>query len=766
MKKILALSWLFLFSVNILSAQTPFAIIPKPKQLTPQKGSFEITSATKIVFSTENADLINITNQLNLRFRIVTGSPLETTNAAQGKNIYFVTKEGMAAEAYMLDIDPSKITITASQAIGHFYGMQTLLQLLPPTIYSSSPQTTKWIVPACKIIDEPRFSYRGSMLDVGRHFFSVDFIKKYIDLLALHKMNTFHWHLTEDQGWRIEIKKYPKLTEIGSTRAETMKGHYSDQTFDGKPYGGFYTQEQIREVVKYAQSKYVTVIPEIEMPGHALAALASYPELGCTGGPYKVGTRWGVYDEVYCPTEKTFEFLENVLTEVLDLFPSQYIHIGGDECPKTSWEKSEFCQNLIKAQGLKDEHELQSYFIRRIDKFLTSKGRKMIGWDEILEGGISPNATIMSWRGIEGGIAAAKQKHDAIMTPTSNCYLDYYQGDKETEPLAIGGFLPLDKVYNYEPIPTELSAEERKHILGTQGNLWTEYIPTSEQAEYMAYPRLSALAEVAWTHQLNKNYPDFSNRLTAAHFERLAHLGVNFAKTYYDITFQTGVYTRGESIVKLASNDKSGTIRYTIDGTQPNASSLVYKDAVQIPSDMTVMAALFDKEGKQIGKTISKYFHVTKSTGRPYTLANQPKTYTGGETYGLSNGIRGTQANTTSWVGFEGKDLDATFDYGRSQNFTNVTIGFLNNPKQWIHAPRYVEVLVSEDGKTFTSVKKVEVSSAVSAYHSVKQMNVSLGTTINGRYIKIMAKNFGEIPQGYAGAGKSAWLFVDEIGIE
>lgn len=767
MKKILALSWLFLFSMLAVSAQNQYTIVPKPKQLTPLKGNFEITPSTKIVFATENADLNNIANQLNLRFRVVMGNPLATTNAATGKNIYFITKEGMGNEAYLLDVDATKITITASHPIGHFYGMQSLLQLLPPEIYSSSPQAIKWTVPACKIVDEPRFSYRGSMLDVGRHFFSVEFIKKYIDLLALHKMNTFHWHLTEDQGWRIEIKKYPKLTEIGSVRAETMKGHYSDQTYDGTPYGGFYTQDEVREVVRYAQSKYVNVIPEIEMPGHALAALAAYPELGCSGGPYKVGTRWGVYDDVFCPTEQTFNFLENVLTEVIGLFPSEYIHIGGDECPKTSWKNSVFCQLLMKEQGLKNEHELQSFFIKRIDKFLTAKGRKMIGWDEILEGGISPNATIMSWRGIEGGIAAAKEKHNAIMTPTSNCYLDYYQGDKESEPLAIGGYLPLDKVYNYEPVPAELSASDKKYILGTQGNLWTEYITTPAQAEYMAYPRLSALAEVGWTQATAKNYTDFTNRLVATHFERLRQLGVNYAKTFYDISYQTGVFTRGEPVVKLSSNEKSGIIRYTLDGSQPNANSLIYKtEGILIPNDMTVTTALFDKEGNQIGKTLSKYFHVTKSTGRPYTLTNQPKTYTGGETYGLTNGIRGTQSNTTSWVGFDGKDLDATFDYGRSQNFKNVTIGFLNNPKQWIHAPRYVEVLVSEDGKEFKSIKKLDISTAASPTISVKQLNVPLGNTTNGRYIKVVAKNFGEIPAGFVGEGKNAWLFVDEIGIE
>jgi hexosaminidase len=393
----------------------------------------------------------------------------------------------------------------------------------------------KLSVPACEIKDEPRFVYRGMHLDVGRHMFPVASIKRYIDMIALHKMNTFHWHLTEDQGWRIEIKKYPKLTETGAFRKETIVGHAGKPplVYDGIPYGGFYTQDEVREVIAYAASRFITIIPEIEMPGHALAALASYPELSCTGGPFEVGTKWGVEDDVFCAgKEGTLSFLEGVLTEVIDLFPGKYIHIGGDECPKVRWEKCPFCQKRIKDEGLKDEQELQSYFIQRIEKFLISKGRKLIGWDEILEGGLAPEATVMSWRGTEGGIAAAKEKHDVIMTPSKYVYLDYYQCEPEGEPLAIGGYLPLERVYSYDPMPAELTADEQKYILGVQGNVWTEYIPTPEQLEYMAYPRMFAIAETGWSPEKLKDFDEFLSRLEILK-KRYDAIGINYFKGEY-----------------------------------------------------------------------------------------------------------------------------------------------------------------------------------------------------------------------------------------
>ena len=534
-KSLLICSLLLLQATLVLHAQSRYAIIPKPTRLTEQKGNFTIPRDVDIIIQSTNAQLLPIARLLADQLAIATGFKPSVTAGKAGKGILFVSAKGpqFGAEGYKLTVSPRQIVITAEQPKGFFYGVQTLMQLMPPAVFSSTQvDNVAWEVPACTIEDQPRYGYRGGMLDVGRHYMPVAFIKKFIDLLALHKMNTFHWHLTEDQGWRIEIKKYPLLTKIGSIRKQSMVGRYGDNKYDGKPYSGFYTQDEVREVVKYAGTKFVTVIPEIEMPGHSAGVLAAYPQFGSNSDKIvDVVTKWGVMDDVLFPREETFTFLEDVLTEVMDLFPSQYIHIGGDECPKTQWKQSRFCQNLMKEKGLKDEHELQSYFIQRIDKFVTSKGRRIIGWDEILEGGLSPNATVMSWRGVAGGIAAARQNHDVIMTPTTYCYLDYYQVDKSlqpTVPIAIGGYLPLEKVYSFDPSVTDsLTAEQAKHVLGVQANLWTEYVLTPAYAEYMLFPRLIAVAETGWTPQASRTIDDFKKRLEI-HNKRLDYLKVNY----------------------------------------------------------------------------------------------------------------------------------------------------------------------------------------------------------------------------------------------
>ncbi|MCF6223495.1 MAG: beta-N-acetylhexosaminidase [Flavobacteriaceae bacterium] len=521
---------------DFVNSNEDYQIIPKPLKLEILNGRFLINSDTKIIGKKELekegaylAEMLSIPTGENIVFEI------GENKSKKGTILLALDNSIENEEAYNLSVKYDVITITGKTTKGVFYGIQTLRQLLPNEIESNEKKTNIiWSIPATEIIDSPRYVYRGMHLDVGRHMFPVDFIKKYIDLIALHKMNTFHWHLTEDQGWRIEIKKYPKLTEIGAFRKETLVGHGStakkDREYDGKPYGGFYTQEEVKEVVAYATKMHVTVIPEIELPGHSLAAIAAYPELGNTGEQYEVGTRWGVYPEIYAPTDKTFEFLEDVLTEVIALFPSKIIHIGGDEAPKKQWKESKFAQDLIKKEGLKDEHELQSYFIKRIEKFLNSKGRDIIGWDEILEGGLAPNAAVMSWRGTEGGIAAAKQNHYVVMTPGHYCYFDHYQSeDKENEPLAIGGYLPVEKVYSYEPTPKELTEEEQKYILGAQGNVWTEYLKTTDYVEYMILPRMTALAEVVWTSKEGKEWEDFKGRLN--HFsKRYDVMGLNYAK--------------------------------------------------------------------------------------------------------------------------------------------------------------------------------------------------------------------------------------------
>ncbi|MDR1436693.1 MAG: beta-N-acetylhexosaminidase [Candidatus Symbiothrix sp.] len=523
---------IIILSCMNIYAQTKIDLIPAPEKIKINSGQFEIRPNTSIVLLSEDPEMKDAIAGFNNLLNRAAGYRLPVTTAPVSENavICRINPSITNREGYKLSVRKNLISLEAQTPQGIFYGMQTLRQLLPSQIERPYLSNVAWTVPCLEIEDAPRFAYRGLMLDVSRHFQPKEFVKKFIDMLAYHKMNTFHWHLTEDQGWRIEIKQYPKLTRIGAFRNRTLDGHYTSpekRKWNNTRYGGFYTQEDIKDVLAYAQKRFVTVIPEIELPGHAIAALTSYPELSCTGGPFEVEGLWGVFNDIFCPKESTFLFLENVLSEVVDLFPSPYIHIGGDEAPKIRWQNCAHCQARIKQEGLKDEHELQSYFIKRIEKFLESKGKRIIGWDEILEGGLAPNATVMSWRGEAGGIEAAKQYHDVIMAPNSHAYIDHYQADPETQPLAIGGFLPLWKVYSYNPVPSVLTPDEAKHILGFQGNLWTEYISTSVQAEYMAFPRGAAIAEVGWSPNEKKNYPDFKERIIRQ-FKRYDGIGWNY----------------------------------------------------------------------------------------------------------------------------------------------------------------------------------------------------------------------------------------------
>ena len=532
----------FLVSFNNASTGNKnniYSIIPAPLSLKEMKGEFVFNGKSRIYISELNDENKLATDFLVRLIKNPSGFtiPVMKGNKPVSGSVVMVTDTAIHnSEGYKMIITSGKVVIKASSGAGFFYAVQTIRQLLPPEVEKDSVIKSLILsVPACEITDEPRFSYRGMHLDVGRHLFPVEYIKRYIDMMALHKMNTFHWHLTEDQGWRIEIKKYPKLTERGGFRKETVLGKASKKPvrYDNKPYGGFYTQDEVKEVVAYARSRFITIIPEIEMPGHSQAALAAYPQLSCTGGPFEVGRTWGVYKDVYCAgKEETFAFLEDVLSEICDLFPGKYIHIGGDECPKERWEKCPLCQKRIKVEGLKDTKELQSYFIKRIEKFLISKNRRLIGWDEILEGGLAPEATVMSWRGVTGGIEAAKQNHDVIMSPNQYAYFDYYQCEPEGQPLAIGGYLPLENVYSFDPQFQELNSEQQKHILGVQGNLWTEYIPTPEQMEYMAYPRMFAMSETGWTQGSKKDFDEFIARI-AVQRQRYDRIGINYFKGEY-----------------------------------------------------------------------------------------------------------------------------------------------------------------------------------------------------------------------------------------
>lgn len=524
MKKKLFSFFLFvLFAVSFHNLRSQ-NIIPKPVQMEIQEGSFNFNKNT--IISPYDLNTYNDAVIFNEYLKNVYGFELKTEmNSAIESNVILIGKgdrTDIPADGYEMRITKFEILIYG-EATHH--ALQTLKQLLPLN------NTEEYKIPCLHIIDYPHYNYRGMHLDVCRHFFPKEFIKKYIDYIAMYKMNYFHWHLTDDQGWRIEIKKYPKLTEVGAWRKGTLTGKYKDESrsIDTAIYGGFYSQEDVKEIVKYASDRHITIIPEIEMPGHSLAALSSYPEFSCTGKQFEVAREWGVFEDVYCPKEETFKFLEDILSEVTDLFPSPYIHIGGDEVPKDRWKNCRHCRELIKKEGLKDENELQSYFIKRIEKFLNSKNKTVIGWDEILEGGLAPNAIVMSWRGTKGGIEAAKQNHNVIMTPTSYCYFDYYQGDTKTEPIAIGGYTTVEKVYLFEPTPTELTAEQEYKILGAQGNVWTEYMITTDKVEYMVFPRIAALSEVLWTPVEQKDYNNFIARLKN-HFNLLDRLKVNYSK--------------------------------------------------------------------------------------------------------------------------------------------------------------------------------------------------------------------------------------------
>ena len=672
----------------------------------------------------------------------------------------------LPVEWYSLSVTPKTITINAVHEAGLFRGSRTLIQLLEQGRTTGS-------LPCLTITDYPRFPWRGMHLDPCRHFWSVEFTKKYIDLLARYKMNSFHWHLTDDQGWRIEIKKYPELTAVGAWRKGSQVGPYSRREYDSIPYGGFYTQDEIREVVAYAAARHINVVPEIEMPGHALAALAAYPHLGCTGGPYEVSKGWGVFEDVFCAgNDSTFAMLEDVLTEVMELFPSEMIHIGGDECPKEAWKKCAKCQARKNAHGLKDEHELQSYFIQRIEKFVNSKGRKIIGWDEILEGGLAPNAAVMSWQGIEGGIAAARSGHYAVMSPGSHCYFDHYQGDPANEPLAIGGYTTVQKVYSYEPIPAELKPEECKYILGAQGNVWTEYILTPEHVEYMAVPRMLALAEVLWTPKAKRNEADFLSRLENE-FPKLDAMKVNTSKGLYQVSLLPRPGKVAGTIEVQVSTSSSGTIAIQTNGSP---DWMGYVTPLLLDSD-TKLRTRSEKDGI-IGPVSERQFNFNSATAQKISLSKQPhERYNDGGAFTLVDGITAQEKRVnTEWLGWR-EGVTITVDLGSLQEISRMSIGALHETYSWIHAPKAIEFLVSTDGKNYTSagmafpqMREIPVIPAdpikrrSTSMARVHGRNVfALDKPTQARYVRLVVQHIGDIPPGDPGAGNPAWMFLDEV---
>jgi len=755
--------------LNLMSfGQKPMHnIIPEPVRYEAGKGFFSLSSSTNIKIASTSKELSKLADFLESRLLL----NKSTDNKDAGLNnkgnsilLELTQINEIGNEGYKLIVDKKQIVISANTGKGIFYGIQTLLQLMPEEVEDRNPAKSfsSYKIPSCQILDYPRFEYRGMHLDVCRHFFPVEFIKKYIDLLAMYKINNFHWHLTEDQGWRLEIKKYPLLTEVGAWRKSTPIGRNAGD--DNIPYGGFYTQKEAREIVAYAAERYVNVIPEIEMPGHALAALAAYPELSCTGGPFEVWTKWGVIDDIYCAgNEKVFLFLEDVLTEVMNIFPSAYIHIGGDEAPKNRWDACPLCQKRIHDEHLKDSHELQSYFITRIEKFLNSNGRQIIGWDEILEGGLAPGATVMSWRGIEGGIAAAKMGHDVIMTPGTPCYFDHYQANPAGEPFAFGGYNPLKKVYNYEPVPEELNASEGKHILGSQGNLWTEYIPTSAQAEYMAFPRAIALAEVNWSPRDSRNWDDFSDRLNQ-HFKRLTFLNLNFSKSSNDVRITT-IY---DSIAKnrkviLDSDNHRGTIYYCIGDGESQKAWKKYKKPFLIKESSEIHAEL-RIDGKPAGNKTSRSLIVHEGYGIiPVLNTRYSDQYAADGPSSLTDGLRGNPLATRyDWLGFLGDNADLVIDLGKESTIKNINIGFLHNPSNWIFIPTDVEISLSLDGNSYFPAGGLKPDLIVVKEPVTVDFN-QVKINAQARFIKIIAHNRGICPDNHPGKGEKAWLFVDEV---
>jgi hexosaminidase len=785
MKKLIPI--LFVFICSITHAQ--ITIVPMPTSITESKGSFNMMQSIVFSYKKQAGDggIALFKKYLTSEFgitRIIDND--YNKNIATRINIEFDNNQ--KNDGYSLEIDQNSIKIKGNEK-GVFYAFETLKQLF-------TKNNNRISLPICSIKDEPRFSYRGIHLDVSRHFFNVDYVKKYIDYLAAYKFNTFHWHLTDDQGWRIEIKKYPNLTKIGGCRDRTLIGRYGSGKYDDKKYCGYYTQSQIKEIVQYATSRYITVIPEIEMPGHSTAALASYPFLGCTKGPYKTMDTWGVLDDVYCAgNDSTFTFIQNVLNEVMPLFPAAYIHIGGDECPKARWKKCAACQKRIKDNNLKDEDALQSYFIQRIEKFVNSKGKKIIGWDEILEGGLAANATVMSWRGEAGGIEAAKQGHDVIMTPGSHCYLDHSQTRNE-DSLTIGSYLPLDKIYNYEPIPATLTADEAKHVLGAQGNVWTEYIANTKKLEYMIFPRMIALSEALWTSKENKNWENFEKRLPII-LERLDKKKTNYSKAYYDLqlkvlpekdynglgieirrkmmpnTFLLGDFGAStDSVLKLGLmhlNEKNYT--NSIEAHLVNQKD--YKECEEKVRNASYPNKVDQKDVNKSVKKLSsivQQFYFNKATGKKITLSTNPnEPYVNDGPFTLVNGIQNTKGfgKSTEFLGFNGKDVEVTIDFGKDVEISTIKVHCLDKNNSWIYLPSIIEVIPIPFIDT-TVIKRhpplVSTNINVTNKNNVQIINLPEPTTC--RSVRIFIKNYGIIPAGNAGEGKPAWLFLDEIEVE
>ena len=771
MKKVvcwLAAASLVLSSCTEGGADAAFSVIPMPNSLTAASGSYVLPDETAVSLpEEENAQKVFHYLEDALR-----NTPVALKAVPQGTeaSIRLATDSTLADEAYRLEVNGQGVRITSNASgAGWFYGVQTLLQLLPPDIYDNTQTFAKRLeIPAARIEDAPRFPHRGAMMDVGRNFLPKEEVLKFLDLMASYKMNVFHFHLTDDQGWRIEIKKYPRLTEVGSHRPRTQIGHsdyYYPRRYDDKEQRGYYTQDDIREIVRYAADRFITVVPEIEMPGHASAALASYPELSCgLGKTYVVRDYFDVFDEVYCPKENTFRFLEDVLTEVMDLFPSHYIHIGGDECPKKAWKKCAHCQALMKREGLPDEEALQSWFIHRIEQFVNSRGRDIIGWDEILQGGLAPNATVMSWRGEEGGIEAARQKHRVIMTPGVRCYFDFYQSVPEEEPMAMRGFLPLDTVYAYDPLPAALTPEEQAYIIGTQANIWGEYIQTPEHFEYMAFPRLLAMAEVQWTQPGQKDFDDFARRLDKE-FRRLDLRGVNACRNFYEVDASgTWDESDGSYKVNLHTFCPDAEIRYALNDSVVTATSPLYESPIALTEDAVVYAAAY-RDGKPLGQVKPTAFAVNAATGCTYSYSETPSLGDLCDIHSLTDGHRGQARDHHRWLTFHRDTMQLVLKLHQPEKISEVSFASLWRPWNTLWPVRAARVSVSMNGEHFVSVTDSLLTYDFSPTEAVRFPVSLCFPEVEAAFVRLELVGGGPCPKGYYNEGKPSDFALDEIEI-
>lgn len=660
------------------------------------------------------------------------GSVPTSFEEIDGLNLSIDTLSSLAMGGYRLNVSEEEIQIISTNEIGQFYAFQTLRQAIQVT-------DDGWIIPEMTITDYPKFQHRGLLLDCSRHFFSVDVIKKYIDLLAYYKMNVLHWHLTEDQGWRIAIDKYPKLTEISAWRTEK----------DGTRYGGFYTKEEIKEVVAYAAERHVTIIPEIEMPGHSQAALAAYPEFSCKGSDIQVANDWGVFKEVYCAgNEATFQFLEGVLTEVMELFPSEYIHIGGDEAPKFRWEHCAKCQQRIQDEGLHDEHELQSYFIQRIENFLNANGRKLIGWDEIMEGGLSPNATVQSWRGMEHGRNAAKAGHDVVFSPTSHSYLDY---DLKS--------IDLAKVYAFDPL-VGLEESHHKRVIGAEVNMWTEHVPDEATLDSKVFPRLLAMAEVAWTYKQDRNFDEFFGRVQSQ-YPTLNEMGVQYGLEGHPASISLS--DNRIPHIKLEAGVPNLTLSYSID----SKNWTLYKEA--IPVDFSgLLSVRADRNGKQYGEVIEQEVDAHLALGQVPIQTPYSEYYTAGGDLGLLDGLLGSlDFRDGRWQGFYGEHFEAIVDLGSSQSISSISTNFYQYNNSWIFLPKSVTYSYSSDGETWIDLKTLTPEAEPKRREKfIESFGNEMSENVSARFVKVQAENILKVPDWHEAAGSKAWLFIDEIAVK